>query len=754
MYIPYYSELRLEDNFADNGILVVLNKEASLNFRTYAPSDFAETRVSKVTELTKELSTFAKKQYDSRTSQPQNASKTDTTSSNELSRSVDKYRTILYLELAEGDKKNVLATIKQLEERDDVLSAEPNYIGSIFATPNDLRFGEQWGINNASFPNAWNVTTGSSTVMVGVLDTGIDGNHEDLTNRINKSLCRDFTSGTVNVVTNPVDYNGHGTHVAGIIGAQGNNVKGIAGACWDVRLVSLRIWDGQGNGLASDAILAIDYACNQGIQILNMSGGWKEYVAALERIIDIYCHALFVCAAGNSNYDNDISPQKAYPASYSLHNIISVGAITSGNVPRFDSNYGKTSVDLYAPGDNILSTIPGGTYAYLGGTSMAAPYVAGVAALLLTKNKCSPYGLKTLMMNNVDKVSALSNLCVTGGKLNAQKAVNANLFGGGNGTSGDPYQISSSQHLKDIENFSNQNAYYRVTSNITLSGSWMSSIDATHLNILFGTFDGNGKTISNLSITSSAIGYFGLFHETRGVVKNLTLNSVNINKSVSLVGTTDVGAISGFHVGTIDNCTVNGSITVSGPGNSIGGLVGVNIGVIKNSTNNATVTSNSSLNSGYDMGRAGGVAGDCVSGTISYCNNNGAVTGNNMTGGIVGRSYLSTVSHCNTNVESKNVKFSWKSLNVQNSAGGIAGEAHKSIVEYCTFKGMVKYTSPSSTSTSLQPKMGQIIGLYSQTTLTSNIGNGSVDKGALQMVGSFNQALYAAQYGLYGLQQV
>ena len=746
-------EATLEDNFAENGVLVVLNRETTLSFKTYTSEDFAETKCSKVTDLTGELSALAKKQYDSKASKSRNTSIMDVTLNNELNINFNSFRTILYIELAEGGKENVLAAVKQLEERDDVLSAEPDYIGSICATPNDPGLGQQWGVTNSSLPNAWNVTTGSSNITVGVLDTGIDGNHPDLTNRINKSLCRDFTSGSMVVVANPTDPHGHGTHVAGIIGAQGNNGIGITGTCWDVRLVSLRVLDATGNGPQSNTVLAINFAAAQGIPVLNLSGRWYNYESALEQAIKNYS-GLFVCAAGNENNNNDGS-SKAYPASFGLPNLISVGATNQSNAKAVPgdplwgvqgSNYGATTVDVFAPGTDILSTCPGAQYAYGSGTSQAAPYVAGVAALLMTKHKCSAFALKTIIMNSVDKVPALSGLCVSGGKVNAQNAVNMNLFGGGNGTSGNPYQISTSQHLKDIENFSTSNAYYKVMSNITLSGTWMTSIDPTQSNILYGTLDGNGKAISGLSINSSAGGYFGLFHDTRGTVKNLTISGVNVNINAGGLNVlTCVGAISGFNTGTINGCTVNGSITVSGSSVAVGGLTGLSDdGWIENSTNNAAITSN---NTGVISYGTGGIVGCNYGSIIYYCNNNGVITGNDDTGGIAGYSEFATISYCNTNA---NVNYSWKKIGPYNEAGGIAGAMCEGTIKHCTFTGMVKYTNSSSTSTTLQPKMGQIIGMSLCTTLTSNTGNGSVDKGTLQTVGSHNQALYAAQYGLYG----
>ena len=774
-----YCNATLEDNFADNGVLIVLNKETSMSFKTYTPKDFAETGCKNVAELSKEYSAYAKKQFDSKTIQMQNVSRMDVTLSNGMKSEADEYRTILYLELAESGKENVLAAIKKLEERDDILSAEPDYICSVFATPNDPLLGNQWAINNIGLPSAWDITKGSSTVTVGVLDTGIEGTHPDLTNRINKSLCRDFTSGAMVVVTNPTDLHGHGTHVAGIIGAQGNNGTGVAGTCWDVRMVSLRVFDAQGNGTISAQILAVDFARGQNIQILNLSGGGELYSSALEQSIKSY-NGLFVCAAGNDNRDNDGS-KKIYPASLRLPNLISVGATNQSNAKAVPgdpgwlggSNYGAKTVDVFAPGTYILSTYKGGQYLYASGTSMAAPYVAGVAALLLTKNVCSPSGLKDLIMNNVDTSNALKGLCVSGGKINAQKAVNANLFGGGNGTSSNPYQISTVQQLKNTHIYGTISAHYKLMANLTLSGNWTPIKQ-------FGTFDGNGKTISGLSGTTLTSGNFGLFDGSGGTIKNLTLSNVNININISNSGSSYVSAIVASGLGnTIENCTVtgninvsssnsgasllvgaitaysseskiekctvNGSIACTGAAFYVGGLVGLNSSQIKNSTNNATVTSNHTSNVKYSS-HTGGIAGYTAS-LVSYCNNNGVITGNDLTGGIVGESYGGTISNCHTKA---NVKYTWKNISESNMAGGVAGLTHWTKIEFCSFTGVVQYLNPSSTSTTLQPMMGQIIGYSSYTTHKSNTGNGQVDKGTLQKIGNFDQALYAAQYGLYG----
>ncbi|MDR1690291.1 MAG: S8 family serine peptidase [Candidatus Methanoplasma sp.] len=743
------SDASPEDDFADNGVLVVLNRETTRNFKTYVPEDFPEIKCSKVIDLTGELSVLAKEQYGLKKT-------TDNAQGNELN--IDDFRAILYLELEERGKENVLAAIKQLEEREDILSAGPDYVGSVSAVPNDLYLGRQWAVNNMGLPSAWNSTTGSSSVTVAVMDTGIDGTHPDLTNRINRSMSRDFVSGSAVAVDDPVDPHGHGTHVAGIIGAQGNNGIGIAGTCWDVTLVSLRVFDSSGRSTDSTIISAINYASVQGIPILNHSGASTQYNYAVEQAVRNY-PGLYVAAAGNENNNND-GGTRSYPASFRLDNLISVGATSANDDKASFSNYGIANVDIFAPGESIYSTLPG-SYGIKGGTSMATPYVAGVAALLLAKNQYTPFGLKSVLMDSVDKKSELRDYCVSGGRLNAYKALNANLFGGGNGTSDNPYLISTVQHLRDINKlgvydshaerlYVGANKHYKLTSNITLSGEWMPASGTTVLREFCGTFDGNGKTISGLSSTSTATGYFGLFEISSGTIRNLTLNNVNINKDVgSSHAITGIGAITGYNRGMIDNCTVNGTITTSGMNIALGGLAGFNYSYIKNSTNNAAVTNNGTVS--FDTNSStGGIVGIHNGGSVVNCTNNGAVTGNDRTGGIAGYCEYSKISNCTANATANNVAFSWRYVSDYNAAGGIAGGTFNAKVENCTFKGTIKYTNQSSASTSLQPKIGQIVGYSYKTTLTSNTASGSVDRGTLQVVEGHNQALYAEQYGHYG----
>ena len=271
--------------------------------------------------------------------------------------------------------------------------SEPNYEWELTATPNDPDFSLLWGMNNTAQSGgtndtdidaveAWDTETGDNTLVVGVIDTGIDGDHEDLAANMHPTLGYDFINGD----DNADDDHGHGTHVAGTIAAVGNNGIGVSGVAWNVQLVPLKIFNAGGFTSTSAILGAINYAINNDIKITNNSWGGGGYSQVLYNTILNAQHAghLFIAAAGNYAQNNDVSP--FYPASYDLDNIISVAASDhNDNLASFGwvgSHYGGTSVDIAAPGKDIYSTTIGDTYDYKSGTSMAAPHVAGAAALL------------------------------------------------------------------------------------------------------------------------------------------------------------------------------------------------------------------------------------------------------------------------------------------------------------------------------------------------------------------------------------
>ena len=443
-----YCKMTIDNDFDDRTVLVVLNKEKSNEKDTFTPKDFPEIDVVEIICLSSGTKELIKRQQLALQRLGTSAKKLT-----ERSRSVanwetekkalpdelmdcdrrglylvdtERFRQILSIKLKTPGKENVLKAVKLLEQREDVLSAEPSGYGkSESIPPNDpnFQYGSQWGLTQIQAPSAWDTTTGAATVTVGVLDSGIDRNHPDLANRVNVALSRDFVGDGLspNGLADPC---GHGTHVAGIIGAEGNNGIGIAGVCWDVRLVSFRMIDANGSYNLDWLVAAINAAQAARLRIINHSGGFYGNYNAVQTAVNNF-DGLMVFAAMNEGTNNDTTP--VYPASYDNDNIISVGASDYSDEMASFSNYGQTSVDLFAPGVGIYSTVPT-SYASMSGTSMAAPHVAGVAALLLSvKPDLTVNQLRIAILNGATKVPALKGFCWTGGRLNALESLN--IFG-------------------------------------------------------------------------------------------------------------------------------------------------------------------------------------------------------------------------------------------------------------------------------------------------------------------------------------
>ncbi|HQR09412.1 MAG TPA: S8 family peptidase, partial [Gemmatales bacterium] len=284
-----------------------------------------------------------------------------------------------------------------------VVSSQPDYLIQADAVPNDPSFSQQWALNgnnptaSISAPTAWNTTTGSGNTIVATIDSGIDTSHPDLaanlwTNagEIPGNGIDDDHNGFVDDVhgynfinstgNNNDDY-GHGTHVAGIIGAVGNNGLGVTGVNWNVKIMALKFLNYNGSGSTSNALRALNYAVQMGATISNNSWTSPAYDTALEtgiRNAGLAGH-IYVAAAGNLAQNLDTN--KLYPASFALDNVVTVAALDSNNNLAGWSNYGQT-VDIAAPGVDIYSTLPGGNYGYMSGTSMATPFVTGAIALV------------------------------------------------------------------------------------------------------------------------------------------------------------------------------------------------------------------------------------------------------------------------------------------------------------------------------------------------------------------------------------
>lgn len=310
-----------------------------------------------------------------------------------------------------------------------VVAVEPNYIVHADALPDDPGYDQLWGMERIGAPAVWDVSTGSSDVIVAILDTGIRHTHQDLADNLWVNPAPTFgdvhgarwTNGDGTITSgDPMDGHGHGTHVAGTIGAVGNNGIGVVGVNWSVKLMALKFLADSGSGSTADAIAAIEYAIAHGAHLSNNSWGGGPYSAALEAAIDAAgaANQLFVAAAGNSGSDNDLNPH--YPSSYALENIIAVASITSSGALSSFSCYGAASVDLAAPGSDIYSCWSTSDAAYntISGTSMATPHVSGAVAMLLALQPGAPFtAVRDVLYATARPNPALAGMMTTGAEL-------------------------------------------------------------------------------------------------------------------------------------------------------------------------------------------------------------------------------------------------------------------------------------------------------------------------------------------------
>ena len=358
--------------------------------------------------------------------------------------------------LAEG--MTVADALTILGEREEVLYVEPNYKFKAHSViPNDPMFNELWNLHNTgetggtagadvNAPQAWQVATGGDReTIVAVIDTGVDYRHPDLAANMWVNSAEsdgilgldDDRNGYIDDIYgydfcnsdgDPIDDAGHGTHVAGIIGAVGNNGVGVVGVCWKVKMMAVKFLDAGGTGYDSDAIAAVQYATLMGAQVMNSSWG-DGYSRSLEDAIRAAGNKgiLFVASAGNDQgNNNDVNPH--YPAAYSLDNVISILSTDYNDKLSQHSNYGPTSVDLGAPGGDsacqIYSCYLNGRYTYMYGTSMASPHISGACALIWSVSpSLSHLEVKDIIMRTVDPLPTLAGRCVSGGRLNLHRAI-------------------------------------------------------------------------------------------------------------------------------------------------------------------------------------------------------------------------------------------------------------------------------------------------------------------------------------------
>jgi thermitase len=306
--------------------------------------------------------------------------------------------------------KNVEAAIKKLENNPNVEYAEPNYILSATFTPNDTYYStHQYGLQTTQTNLAWDVTQGSSSQEIAILDSGVDYTHPDLNDKT--ILGYDFVDND----NTPMDLNGHGTHVAGIAAAETNNATGIAGTAPNTKILAVRVLDAAGSGSLDGVANGIRYAADQGAEVINLSLGCNCHTVALEDAVNYAWSkgVVVVAAAGNDGVSTTFEP-----ASYT--NVIAVGAVNDRDRKASFSNWG-TWVDVVAPGVSIASTYLNNQYVYMDGTSMASPYVAGLAALLTAQGRTNVQVRKAIELT-ADPVNGTGRNS-TYGRINSNKAV-------------------------------------------------------------------------------------------------------------------------------------------------------------------------------------------------------------------------------------------------------------------------------------------------------------------------------------------
>ncbi len=364
------------------------------------------------------------------------------------------YQKLNVFKVQEGEK-SLTGAIAALKSNPEVEYAEPNYIYSaavmpkeksfaqkrlekspfaetLSATPDDPSFGQLWGLRNTgsnepqgkagvegadvNAMKAWDITKGARNIRIAIIDTGIDYNHPDLKANVDKEHGYNFANDSKDAM----DDNGHGTHCAGTIGALHDNKVGVAGVMSEVTMIPVKFLDAGGSGTLEAAVKSIDYATNLNVDLMSNSwggGGRSEALyEAIQRAADK--GIIFTAAAGNSSSNNDSTP--SYPASYDVANVVSVAALTAQNDLAYFSSYGRNSVHIAAPGHNILSTVKGGGYEIMSGTSMATPHVSGVLGLLLSKEGRMPFAQmrERLTMTGVP-VAALRGKTQTASRIDA-----------------------------------------------------------------------------------------------------------------------------------------------------------------------------------------------------------------------------------------------------------------------------------------------------------------------------------------------
>lgn len=362
-----------------------------------------------------------------------------------------------------GKGRKIENMLNMYRKNPNVLFAEPNYIAKALATtPNDPSFSQQWGLAKIYAPEAWDIEKGNPDVIIGMVDTGIDLDHPDLDEKIISGY--DF----VNEDSEPMDDNGHGTHCAGIAAAESNNSQGITGVAWRSKLMPVKVLDFDGAGTYSDVAEGIIYAADNGAKVINLSLGAYSYSQTLQDAVD-YAYqkgCVIVAAAGNDNTNEPL-----YPAA--CNNIIGVAATDQNDERWTSSNYGDY-IDVSAPGVNIYSTSLNNIYSSANGTSASAPFVSGLAALLLSQNSTlANYEVENRIRQSADDLSTAGRDDYYGyGRINTYNALvnepNAVHDGAIIGLDVEPLQITTGESTTVTVIIENQGNYLETNVEVTL----------------------------------------------------------------------------------------------------------------------------------------------------------------------------------------------------------------------------------------------------------------------------------------------
>ncbi|MCL1046605.1 MULTISPECIES: S8 family serine peptidase [Shewanella] len=509
----------------------------------------------------------------------------------------DKFQHLLSGRLAKLELKSgsdLDAAIKMISKHPAVKYAEPNYTYRALGMPDDPSFVDMWGLHNTGQSGgtsgadidavaAWDITTGSSNVVIGVIDTGVDYNHPDLVanmwvnpGEIAGNGIDDDGNGVIDDIHgynpttgtgDPMDGNGHGTHVAGTIGATGNNGVGVVGVNWDVTMIGCKFLSDGGTGSTEDAIACIDYftnlKVNHGVDVkaTNNSWGGGGFSQALKDSIESAGDQgiLFVAAAGNDAIDNDVNPH--YPSSYDSDVVLSIASTDRNDAMSDFSQWGLTSVDMGAPGTSILSTFPNDSYGTISGTSMATPHVAGAAALVWSvAPDIGAVEMKQLLMDSGEVNAGLTGLTVAGTRLNVANALDA--------ADPDPsFNLSASPSSQSVEAGSAVSYDFSVGSiagwddQVSLTVSASPALDGVSLSTATA-MAGDNFTLDVATLDDAAWGNYVL---TVSADDGMTVKDKAVALTVYPAGLNDFTYGNDTPVDISDNTTITSTIEIADP---------------------------------------------------------------------------------------------------------------------------------------------------------------------------------------------